>query len=476
MSNNTPSNTSLTLRKGTKITTISLMLAMSGLAGCSRSDDAKAAVKQAGRSFTSIAVGDSTAARPFAEKTYRETENDVSQYAGPESGFSQAAAVTVAISKLGQASLYSLDASAAETTALHKARVIRGMINEWLVMNAIAQAAGQFDPSQEIAEIDKIINLRKDDIKQYSAQLDQIDSQIKQIEQVIADLREKSDSERNEAGGLELQMPRVSATEAARIAERVREHTLRADQFELEAIRNEGVVGQLRPGAREVQLNVEKANSQIALLESARNELNERSTLSKQDAQEAANATAESTKRIQDAANDYAQYRSSEVESANQKAISTTRASISALRDANSKLKDVSSLTKASAQQTLAECYSRQAIGFGEEAILYHALDEAGIPGDWTSKEQAALEAQTEALEASHDAYQGAASALRGARRIRGEEGDKLEATAVRLDRLGGIEPEPEFEEDYGSDDESNEDEMLDETDPDSDAPSDDEG
>jgi len=435
-----------------------MLIALSGLAGCSKSDDAQAAVKQAGRSFTSIAAGDSTAARPFNEQTYRETEELVAEFAGSENGFAEAAAVTLAISKLGQASLASQDASAAETTALHEARVIRGMINEWLTMKAIALAADQFDPSQEIAEIDKIIRLREDDIKHHSNLFDRINSEIAEIDTIIVDLSAKSDAERNEAGGLELQMPRVSATEAARIAERVREHTLRADQFELEAMRNEGVVGQLRPGAREIQLNVEKANSQIALLKSARNELNERSVTSKKNARDAEQATNESTNRINDAVAHYAELRSNEVESANQKAISTTRASISALRDANSALKEIASLTKASAQQTLAECYSRQAIGFGEEAILYNALAEAGIQGDWASKVDTARSSETEALEASHEAFQSAASALRGAR-IGGDEGEKIEATAVRLDRLGGVEPEPEYEDDYESDEEYYEDE-----------------
>ncbi|MDF1810160.1 MAG: hypothetical protein P1U42_10745 [Phycisphaerales bacterium] len=462
MTNTTPIMTSIegstALRRGITITSISMLIALSGLAGCSKSDDAQAAVKQAGRSFTSIAAGDSTAARPFNEQTYKETEDLVAGFAGSENGFAEAAAVTLAISKLGQASLASQDASTAETAALHEARVIRGMINEWLTMNAIALAADQFDPSQEIAEIDKIIKLREDDIQHHTTLFDRINSEIAEIDSIIADLSAKSDEERNVAGGLELQMPRVSATEAAQIAERVREHTLRADQFELEAMRNEGVVGQLRPGAREIQLNVEKANSQITLLRAARNELNDRAQTSRNNARDAEQATNESTNRINDAVAQYAQLRSNEVESANQKAISTTRASISALRDANSALKEISSLTKASAQQTLAECYSRQAIGFGEEAILYHALAEAGIQGDWTSRVESARASQAEAHEASQDAYQGAASALRGAR-IRGDEGDKIEATAARLDLLGGVEPEPEFEDDYESDEEYYDDE-----------------
>ena len=421
------------------------LIALAGIAGCSRSDDAQAAVKEASRSFSSVAAGDSTASETFSQKAYTQTEQLVSEYAGSEDGYAEAAAVTLSLAKLGQASLASSKASQAEIAALHKARIIRGMINEWLTMTAIAQGAGQFDPSAELAEINKLISIRKDDIKQYQAQRKQVEARIAELDAQIAELRTKSVAERNQSGALELQMPRVSAAEAAQIVVRVREHTLRADNYELEAIRIEGVVGQLRPGAREISLNVEKATSQIALLEDARNELAEREASSKADAQLANDAASAATERLEKAVADYAQFRDTQVNDANEKAISLTRASISALRDANKTIKQVASLTKASAQQTLAECYARQAAGYAEAAILYHALEEAGIPGNWTAKAQEARDEQARAKEAANDAFQGAASALRSAR-VRGDEGEKLEATAARLDLLGGLEPEPEYD------------------------------
>ncbi len=446
--------------KTVQIASVSALIAMSGLAGCSRSDESQTAVKQAGRSFTSIAAGNPNAADSFSQKTYTETEQLVSQYAGSEDGYAEGAAVTLALAQLGQAALASQDATTAETASLHKARVIRGMINEWLTMSAIAQAAGQFDASAELAEINSLITMRQDDVQKYTTQREQMDSEIAEIDALIADLRTKADAQRNESGALELQMPRVSATQAAEIVVRVREHTLRADQYELEAMRNEGIVGQLRPGAREISLNVDKASSQIQLLEDARDELRTREASSRQDAQEARDAAVAASSRIKAAAADYAQFRDNEVNSANEKTISLTRKSISSLRDANNVIKSIASLTKSSAQQTLAESYSRQAGGHAEAAILYNALLESGVSGDWASMAQSATDAQTEAREAANEAYQNAASSLRGAR-VRGDEGDKLEATAVRLDQLGGVEPEPEYEESY--DDENYDDENFDE-------------
>ncbi len=439
-----PTSRAQTIQIACACTLIALTgIALAGIAGCSRSDDAQAAVKEASRSFNSIAAGDSTASETFSQKTYTQTEQLISEYAGSGDGYAEAAAVTLSLAKLGQASLASSKASQAEIAALRKARIIRGMINEWLTMTAIAQGAGKFDPSAELAEINKLISIRKDDIKQYQAQREQIDTRIAELDAQIDELRRKSVVERNESGALELQMPRVSATEAAKIVVRVREHTLRADNYELEAIRIEGVVGQLRPGAREIGLNVEKATSQIALLEDARNELTEREASSRADAKFANDAAVAATERIEKAVADYTQFRDTQVNDANEKAISLTRASINALRDANKTIKQIAALTKASAQQTLAECYSRQAAGHAEAALLYHALAEAGIPGNWAAQAQASRDKQAQAKTSANDAFQNAASALRSAR-LRGDEGEKLEATAVRLDRLGGLEPEYE--------------------------------
>lgn len=444
-------NAPTTLTRTIQIASASALIALAGISGCSRSDEAQSAVKEAGRSFSSVAAGDSTASRSFAQTTYKETEQLVSPFAGSDDGYAEAAAVSLSLAKLGQASLASTSASKAEIEALHKARIIRGMLNEWLTMTAIAQAAGLFDPSAELAEINSLISLRQDDIKQYRAQREQIESRINELDTQIADLRAKSFAERNKSGALELEMPRVSATKAAQIVERVREHTLRADGYELEAIRIEGVVGQLRPGAREVGLNVNKAVSQIALLEEARTELGDRETSSRNDAQLASDAATAANQRLQAAVTEYTQFRDSQVNDANEKAITLARTSISALRDANRAIKQIASLTKASAQQTLAECYSRQATGHAEAAILYHALEEAGISGNWASMAQISLNAQTESNASADEAFQNAASALRSAR-IRGDEGEKIEATAVRLDMLGGVEPEPEYEESFDED------------------------
>ena len=421
-------------------------LAMGLVAGCGDGDEAQAAVKEAGRTFNALGVGDANASPTYSEQQYKAAEQSLSEYAGSDNGFAEAAAVGLAVAKKGQAALASQQASEAEAEALQQARIIRGMINEYLTMDAIAQAAGMFDPSDGISEIENIIELRRDDIANYQRDMEQINSEIEQRESKIADLRARADEQRNQAGALELQMPRVSAQEAAELAKQVREFSLRADQYELEAMRIEGVVGQLRPGAREVSLNVEKARSQIELLNKATQELRDRADASQQDAQQARQKAQQAKQRIDDALSSYQSFRDNEVESANESATSLVRSAISALRDANKAVKQAASLSKSDAQQMLAEFSMRQAGGEREEAMLYMALKDAKLSGDWDAKIEAANQKADELEQAGRQAYIDSAASLRSAR-IRGDAAERIEATALRLEALGGMRPEPEIDE-----------------------------
>lgn len=423
------------------------------LSGCGGDSEAEASVKKAGRSFNVVALGDANATPSESEKLYREAEESLSAHAGDSDEFAEAAAVGVAMAKRGQATLASREAVQAEREALDQARVIRGMINEWLTLSAIAEAAGQFDPSEDVAELNSIIEIRQDDIANYKREMESINTEIANHESKIADLRAKSSDQRNQAGGIELQIPRVSAQEGAKLAEQVREFTLRADQYDLEATRIEGIVAQLRPGAQEVQLNVEKADAQIKLLNDAIEELRDRAAKSQSDAAEARTGANNALSRINDAVSEYQDFRDSDVESAHSKAISLIRASISASRDARDAVRNVAAINKADAEQMLASFQMRQANGEREEAMLYQALEEAGVPGSWTTPMNEATATAEDLRAQAQQSYSNAASTLRSVRG-QGDVSERLAATAERLDRLGGVEPEPEFDE-SGFDDES---------------------
>ncbi|MCA9303079.1 MAG: hypothetical protein KC996_03050 [Phycisphaerales bacterium] len=456
------------MTKTRTVISAALLILAAGQSGCSRSDDAQAAVRESGREFERVAVGNANASTKLAGEAFASIESMNAGFAGSENGYAEAAAIAVAQAKIGQSALASQDAARLEGESLRRARVIRGHINEWLTMSAIANAAGTFNPADDLREISSLIAMRQEDIAAYRTRKDQIESDIAGLVSKIDNLQAKSAEERRQGAEIELTIPDVSATEGARRAERVREHTLRGDQYGLEAVRIQGRVDQLRPEAEEYVLNVKKAEEQIRLLEEARAELQDRERSSEADAAEARAKAKAAQDAILKLADEYESFRSGEVDSANNRAISLARAAAGATRDANNAAASVGALTKASAQQLLAECLSRKSDGHAEASILHNAIAEAGLPGDWASKAGSENELAESTREEMKQAYQAAASALRAAR-ARGESADKLEAAAKRLDTLGGVvaneDPADEYADEYSDDysDDGYEEEVIEE-------------
>lgn len=432
-----------------------VLAASAALGGCSKNDDAKDAVSEAGNEFQKVSVGSVTLSDSVSSSAFTNAEQLTSSFASSDSPYGEAAAVALAFSKQGMAALAGEDASDAEKTTLHKSRIIRGHLSEWIAMNAVAKASSNFDVADETLSLQKLIALRTDDVAQYSQLFESLQSEINTFQSQIDDLNAKAIAQRNEGAGYELQMTSVSATRAAQLAEQVREHSLRGDGYELESVRLQGRVGQLLPGSHEVELQVKKATDQIALLELSIGELEQRVRDSKADSALArANAQQAQTKLV-DLVKELEDYRQNTAKPASQKVFSLIRQSLAASRDAKKTAKVSGAIAKASANEHLGRALSRLARGEAEMASLYQSIQESGIPGDWDSALQDHATARDGYYEESRQAFQSGASALRSTR-IRGDAGESLEAAAVRLDRLGGVEPEPQYNEEYDSDESEN--------------------
>jgi cell division protein FtsB len=420
------------------------------LSGCSKSDNAKSASAQAGTEFRNVSVGDPTFADEFSKKAYTNAASLTADHAGSDAPYGESAAVAQSLAKLGLATLSANEASAAETHAMHKSRIIRGHLSEWISMNAVAKASTNFDISADKASLQELIELRNNDVVQYTKRMESLQEEINAYNAQIADLDSKSKSERNEGARYELQMTSVTATQAAQLAERVREHSLRADGYELESTRIQGLVGQLLPGAHEVELQVKKAKDQIDLLQLSIDELEQRVRDSKTDSAKARANAEQARSAITTLVQELEDYRESTVIPANEQVISIIRQSIRAAGDANDTAKTSGSIAKASGQEQLARSLSRQARGEAEMAMLYQSIMESGLSGSWSSSADSHAARRDELYSESQQSFQDAASSLRRVR-VRGESGEALEAAAVRLDLLGGVEPEPEYTEEYDS-------------------------
>ncbi len=438
------------------------------LVGCSKNDEAKDAVSDAGNEFRKVSVGNPNLSDSVSSDAYTSAEQAVSAFAGGDSAYGEAAAVTVALAKLGMANIAGGEASETETVSMHQSRIIRGHLSEWIAMNAVAQASSNIDISDEKAALQELIELRSGDVAQYTKLFESLQEEINTFQSQIDNLNARAISERNEGARFELQMTGVSATQAAQLAEKVREHSLRADGYELESVRLQGKVGQLLPGAHEVELQVKRASDQIELLELSIDELDQRVRDSKTDSAQARANAQQAQSRLKELVEALEDYRQDTAGPAGQKVISLIRQSLTASRDAKKTAKVSGAIAKASANEQLGRAFARLARSEAEMVSLYQSIQDSGIPGDWQSSLE---DHQTDSegfYEESRQAFQSGASALRSIR-IRGEAGESLEAAAVRLDRLGGVEPEPEYNEGYESD-ESEHDESDDEFDPENDS------
>lgn len=425
---------------------VALLAAAGALSACNRDDAARTAVREGGTDFQTVAVGDPNAFRDTALKTYQAIASRAEDYAGTGNGYAEGAAITVAQARLGEAALAARDAAKAEISATQRIRVIRAALGEWTTLSALAQAASTFNPSVDLADLDKLVAIRQQDAERYAAEKARVDAQVSDLEGKIDALHAKAADERRQAGELELQMTGVSATRAAEIAADVREHTLRADQHELEATRLSGRVGQLRPTAAEIALNVGKANAQITLLRKSQDELRDRARASEADAAEARAAATQARSRLGKLASDLAEFRAGEVASTADKVTSVLRQAETANREASAVLQNSANATRAAIQEALGAAWSRRATGHAEAAAIFDALSAAKVWDNADEQAKAERAAADEALTATNEAYRAAAGALRQIR-VTGDARDKLEAAATRLDRLAGVEPEPEYSE-----------------------------
>jgi chromosome segregation ATPase len=425
------------------------------LTGCSGESDAQKAVEDAELSLRKVSIGDPTLSPSISESAYREAEQAVTDYAGAGKPFGEAASVSLAIAKLGQSALAGQDASDAETESLHKSRIVRARLSEWITMNAIAKASMNFDVSADSDQLRELIALRRQDVTQFEDMLSTIQTEIDGYEAQIADLESKASEERNESARYELRMPNVSAQEAAQLAERVREHTLRADAYELESIRVQGKLERVLPESREIANQVEKAKGQIKLLNESLDEIAQRVKNAEQDARDARQRADSAQQALVSLIDELESFRADTAAPAHARVERSIRDALNALRDVKENATTAGYLATSTAQQHLARALERQARGEADMALLFESILAANVPGPWADRMNDHSAARDDFQQRAQQAFLDAANAMRRAR-ARGENGDRLEAAAIRLEALGGQTPEPEetFEEE-SYDDES---------------------
>ena len=295
----------------------------------------------------------------------------------------------------------------------------------------------------------------QEDIEQIRQTKSVMDEKIAGLTSQINEAMDQGGSEREEAGRLQLESSRAAPTEMPALAERVREHSRRADSYEFQAQRLRTRLGQIEPDAQEKARHIERLQTQMNLLEESRQQIAERERTSADDAAAARRAAGKSEASLLEqggALNDFVENDLGELASSTERHL---RNAITNAGKASDSAKDSASLAKASAQHRLGDLHSSVAAAHESLSDLFLHLGTLSLENAarFTELGEARAASGAEAREAAAEAYSGAARSLRAVR-VRSEAKDALNALA---DRLEGVEPDSlnEFGSGEGLDNES---------------------
>ncbi|MFG0306930.1 MAG: hypothetical protein ACF8Q5_12035 [Phycisphaerales bacterium JB040] len=385
-----------------------------------------------------------------ANQSYNEILTTLNSLSGsPSAGIQEAAAVLEGAAKSGLASTKAEEAQALEFRLREMSTVLRATVSKWQRLDAQARAAEQISVDEELAEIAALVQRGNQERETNLADKAEYDSQIAELNTQIQDFQARAAEQRNQAGELQLQLSRVSASEAATLAERIREFTLRADELERRASELTTTRDQITPEAREASLNVEKIETQLRLLDRQRAEAQAREQAAREDA-ETARRSAEAVKtELLNLARELTAFVEGELTAGFQQVISEINASQQAVRAASDIARNSASLHLGVSNQAKGIILSRESDALAQASGAFRTIAAAGpVP----SAEQTAddlLQRARDAHTAACEAFAAGASNLNSVR-LEAEYRDiqdRLREAGEALTRLsetpfGGV---PEF-------------------------------
>jgi len=429
---------------------LTLLAGALGAAGCGGEGETEAAVRDAAIVLTtgdSAGQGSQTMG-DYRQARYQQVASDLAEHVGDE-GYESAAAVLAGLAHQGLGAEASLDLVSDLGEAQRRLTVMRGSIRAWNTHRAIADAAATFDPQPRVTALDELAGTLASDLEQARRVAKLVNEQIAEFEARIAEADANAARERDIAGEQQLESSRKSATEAAAMAEGIREHTRRADRYEFEAQRLRIRADQLRPDGAEKDARIAQIEEQLALVEEARRGVTDRTQASERARTEALENAARSRGQIVEQLDALEAFISGDLEESRARAERELRQAASTAGKAGQQAQDSASLVRAAAGQRLGETFASVAALHASVAGELESMVERGLDEDGAMARLAAThrEMEAEAREASTSAFADAASNLRRVR-VRGVTKDKLNELA---DRLEGIEPEP-TPEDFGAD------------------------
>lgn len=406
-------------------------------AGCGR-DDGDESVRRASTELHTLTGGATTVVpSKNRESTYAKAIEAAKPGvdAGPEA--SAAALVLTGQAQLGQADQPLGEYARAEREFLNRVTVARSLLAAYIQHSAQAAAARQYDPTNDLAELEKGIAGHADAIAEQQKIKADIDAQI-------ADLESRAKAELDAAGQLDAevaqlreQATRLTAVQGEPLIRQAAEKRRAADARRMAGLQLQAQIDVTRPRSEEAGLLVDKISNQRRDLEATREELKARDAAAEQLAASAGAAASQSAEKLAAEIAEIAKLRAGAIADAAEEARTRLNTAKSTAQKATSATPAAKTLL-GEVNQSLAELAWHRAFGHAGFAQLMETLaaSRPALPDQakYDADAKAAREEEKKALEEAKEAFDAARSAYAGSS-AKGDAKDRLDRLANLLEK-----------------------------------------
>lgn len=436
-------------RVGLAVTLLASGLALSGC----EEDNVSPALAQASATLESLgSPGSGVPGDAFREAEYREAINTLKPVMGEGSeAQNAAAALMIARAELGLAETKLRRVVQAHDRMYALVGKLRSEYTEWSTLNSLAETSESYDPSEEQAKLNELIQER-------DRQIAEAEEAKRAVEQQVADLEaqaEEASQKAAEVRGRELEQRDQTSTLNARDAlpfhmeaGRLRRE---ADAYEVEMEQRLNEADLIRPQILEKELEVERLTSQRDDLVKSTQEVAAIAVEGRDEARRLREQASETASRIDTLLSELDTLRTGELDTALNEARSALESAASSAGRARTGDRNGANLTTGEIQQTLGTLEMTHAAALAHAAAVIEQIAGARAPLPSSDRVQSAasalLDAAEQARQSAIESFTEARDAYESAS-IRGEGADRIDATtsaiAQSIETLGGPAAEPE--------------------------------
>jgi hypothetical protein len=262
-----------------------LVLSVCTLAACERSDPAQDAINTAIDKLEAQSVGGGSAL--FSDNSRKKTLGEVvsaltSVVSEKDPGKSSAAAVLLSRAKEGLGEIAAKEASETELKFVAETSVTRALVDQWNSQHASAAAASKYDPSKDLAEIDK-------SIAELNAAAKKREADKAAQERVVAEIQSRAETahasarkERDREADIRKSGEGQSQTAREQIIRQAVEASRAADALDKQAADLAAEAAKEQPKVAEIASDIDRIHAHIEYLRNSKANIEQRADAARQ--------------------------------------------------------------------------------------------------------------------------------------------------------------------------------------------------